>query len=96
MRVTAQALIKQHIEILNELGLHARAAAKLVRTAEAFSSRITLDNGEIEANAKGIMSLMMLAAIPGTHLTLTVEGEDEEQAAAEIVQLINDRFGEES
>lgn len=89
-------MITQKVEVLNVLGLHARAAAKLVQTAEAFYSRISLDNGELEANAKGIMSLMMLAAVPGTVLTLTVEGDDEEQATAAIVQLFNDRFGEES
>jgi len=83
------------IEIINRLGLHARACAKLVKTAAHFESAIALSDGKSSADAKSIMHLMMLAAAQGTRLTLRAEGADSEQAMAAIKQLVEDRFGEE-
>ena len=79
----------------NKLGLHARAAAHLVRVASGFESEIKLVKDEETANAKGIMGLMMLAATQGTQLELQAEGPDEDSAFESIQQLFDSRFGEE-
>ena len=81
--------------IINRLGLHARACAKLVKAAAHYESRIELLQGEKCADAKSIMGLMMLAAPQGSKLTLKADGVDARDAANEILQLINERFGEE-
>jgi phosphocarrier protein HPr len=87
--------IEREIEIINKLGLHARAAAKLVNVASSFSSEIEIEyNGE-SINAKSIMGLMMLAAACGSTVKLSVSGDDYEEAIASIEALFNDRFGEE-
>lgn len=82
------------ITIINKLGLHARASAKLVATASGFSSRITLDRDGKTADAKSIMSVMMLAASQGTELLITTEGDDAAAALQAVCDLINDYFGE--
>jgi phosphocarrier protein len=82
------------ITLINKLGLHARAAAKLVNTISAFSSNITIDKSGQTANGKSIMAVMMLAASCGTELTFTAEGDDAENALSEIAALINNRFDE--
>ncbi|MET0014915.1 MAG: HPr family phosphocarrier protein [Sedimenticola sp.] len=87
-------MIKNDISIINKLGLHARAAAKLVTTAGQFSSEVQLSNNGQQANAKSIMGVMMLAAAQGTVLTLSIDGDDEQEAFDAITTLINDRFGE--
>ncbi|MES9958106.1 MAG: HPr family phosphocarrier protein [Sedimenticola sp.] len=87
-------MIKNDISIINKLGLHARAAAKLVTTAGQFSSEVQLSNNSQQANAKSIMGVMMLAAAQGTVLTLSIDGDDEQEAFDAITALINDRFGE--
>ncbi|MES9935286.1 MAG: HPr family phosphocarrier protein [Sedimenticola sp.] len=87
-------MIKNDISIINKLGLHARAAAKLVTTAGQFSSEVQLSNNSQQANAKSIMGVMMLAAAQGTVLTLRIDGDDEQEAFDAITALINDRFGE--
>lgn len=87
-------MIKSQITIINKLGLHARAAAKLVNTATAFSSQIQLGNGQRMVDAKSIMSVMMLAASKGTTLDIEVDGRDEELAFNAIEEIINDKFGE--
>jgi len=90
-------MIKKNISLSNKLGLHARAAAKLVSTAERFSAEVYLnrmDNGMI-ASAKSIMGLMMLSASCGTPLTLSAEGEDAEKALLSVIHLIEKKFGEE-
>jgi phosphocarrier protein len=81
-------------EIVNKLGLHARASAKLTQTASAFSSEIWITRNERRVNAKSIMGVMMLAAGKGSTVTLEAEGADAEAALAAILQLIGDRFGE--
>ena len=81
-------------EIINKLGLHARASAKLTQAASAFSSEIWLTRNERRVNAKSIMGVMMLAAGKGSTVTVEAEGADAEQALAAILQLIGDKFGE--
>ncbi len=87
-------MIKSEITIINKLGLHARAAAKLVNTASAFSSQIQLGNEQRMVDAKSIMSVMMLAASKGTTLNIEVEGRDEDAALKAIEEIVNDKFGE--
>ena len=87
-------MIRESITIINQLGLHARAAAKLVACAEAYQSSIQLARDGREVDGKSIMSVMMLAASCGTDIELIIEGEDEQQARDALVALINDRFGE--
>ena len=87
-------MINRSVEIINKLGLHARAASKFVKTASAFSSEITLKKGNRSANGKSIMGVMMLAASRGSMLELSADGADEEQAMAALEKLIADRFGE--
>ena len=86
--------MQQEIEIINKLGLHARAAAKLVSTASQFGAEITIRREGREANAKSIMSVMMLAASRGTQVTVEAEGEDAQEAVQALVDLVADRFGE--
>jgi phosphocarrier protein len=81
-------------EIVNKLGLHARASAKLTQTASAFASEIWLTRNGRRVNAKSIMGVMMLAAGKGASVTVEAEGADAEAALAAILQLIGDKFGE--
>lgn len=83
------------VTIKNKLGLHARAAAKLVNTANRFESSVALKNADNQADAKSIMGIMMLAAAQGVELELTVDGEDEDEALEAVVSLIDNLFGEE-
>ncbi len=87
-------MIKHQITIINKLGLHARAAAKLVNTASRFSSSIMIGIDTNMVDAKGIMSIMLLAASKGTMLDIEVTGSDEEQAMSAICALINNKFDE--
>ncbi|MCU7843616.1 MAG: HPr family phosphocarrier protein [Candidatus Thiodiazotropha sp. (ex Monitilora ramsayi)] len=88
-------MLNQEIEIINKLGLHARAAAKLVSCASIYRSDVYLLRNGQRVNGKSIMGVMMLAANQGTVLQLEVNGEDETQALQALIDLINDRFGEE-
>jgi phosphocarrier protein HPr len=81
-------------EIVNKLGLHARASAKLTQTASTFASEIWLTRNGRRVNAKSIMGVMMLAAGKGSSVTVEAEGADAEAALAAILQLIGDKFGE--
>lgn len=83
------------ITIINKLGLHARAAAKLINTTTRFSSDIRIFKDGREVDGKSIMSVMMLAASKGTELTITADGTDQEDAISAIATLINNRFDEE-
>lgn len=87
-------MISMTIEIINELGLHARASSKLVMLAGKFRSNITITKDNKSANAKSLMTVMMLAANRGSRITLSVDGPDEEAAINEITALINSKFGE--
>ena len=89
-------MVERHVVITNRLGLHARAAALLVRTANAFQSAIRLERVDktAAADAKSILSVLMLAASRGTELRVTAEGADEEQAINELCGLFSSGFGE--
>ncbi len=89
-------MLKSEVKIVNRLGLHARAAAQVVRLAEKFESVITLARSDNEntANAKSILSILTLAAARGTVLIVKVEGNDEEKALAAIEEVFADGFGE--
>jgi phosphocarrier protein HPr len=87
-------MIKQNVEIINKLGLHARASSKLTQTASQFSSEIWIEKSGRKVNAKSIMGVMMLAAAQGSNITLEANGSDEAAAIAALQALINDYFGE--
>jgi phosphocarrier protein len=87
-------MIRKELDIINRLGLHARAAAKFVTCASTFQSHVQLERQGRRVNGKSIMGVMMLAAACGTRITLELEGSDEEQAAAALEALVADRFGE--
>ena len=81
-------------DIINKLGLHARASAKLTQTASAFQSEVWITRNGRRVNAKSIMGVMMLAAGQGSSVSIEATGADAEQALAAILQLIGDKFGE--
>jgi phosphocarrier protein len=85
---------QRDVEIVNRLGLHARASAKLTQTAAKFSSDVFMTRNGRRINAKSIMGVMMLAAPKGSLVTLEVSGADEADAMAALVKLIAERFGE--
>jgi phosphocarrier protein HPr len=87
-------MIKQEVEIINKLGLHARASTKLTQTASQFNSEIWIEHKGRRANAKSIMGVMMLAASKGSKVTFETNGADEQPALEALVVLINDKFGE--
>ena len=87
-------MIKQDIEIINKLGLHARASTKLTQTASQFASEIWIERNGRRVNAKSIMGVMMLAAAKGAIITIEATGADETAAMAALQALINDYFGE--
>lgn len=87
-------MIREHITIINKLGLHARAAAKLVAAASHHSSTVQVFKDGRQADAKSIMAVMMLAASKGSELTFEIEGSDEDRAWEAISTLINNRFDE--
>jgi phosphocarrier protein len=82
------------ITIINKLGLHARASAKLTQLASQYPCEVTLERKGRKINAKSIMGVMMLAAGIGSEVTLETTGEKDQEAFDAIVQLIQDRFGE--
>lgn len=84
----------KEITIINKLGLHARAAAKLVQTASAYSSDISVLYNNKKVSAKSIMGIMMLAASRGTTIEIVASGKDEQEAMHALENLIVDRFGE--
>ena len=88
-------MLKKTLTIVNKLGLHARAAAKLVQLASSFESEIQVKRQKREVNGKSIMGVMLLAASKGTEIELTVSGADETVALEQLVALIENRFGEE-
>ena len=87
-------MVQREITITNRLGLHARAAAKLVGTASGYSADITLEKNGQRVNGKSIMGVMMLAASQGSVLRITIAGEREDEAMQALVELIDDKFGE--
>jgi len=87
-------MISESITIVNKLGLHARAASRLVNCASQFESEVFITRKGNRVNAKSIMGVMMLAASKGVELELEVDGGDEQECRDALVELINDRFGE--
>jgi phosphocarrier protein len=87
-------LPQTRLTVVNPLGLHARAASKFVNLAKTFESDVRLGKEDTQADGKSIMSVMLLAAPLGSHLTLTVTGPDEEEAFAALEALIVNGFGE--
>ncbi len=89
-------MIELEVEICNRLGLHARAAAKLVQTAGGFQSRVLLIKDGGEADGKSILGVLLLAAPQGSRLRVRCDGPDEAEAMRAVVGLIDGRFGEEA
>lgn len=91
-------MIRQTVLVENKLGLHARAAAKLVRLASQFSSEIYLSREGVpqQIDSKSILGILMLGASQGTHLVISVDGQDQAEAAEAIRLLFEEKFGEES
>ena len=89
-------MLEAKVKVVNQLGLHARAAAQLVRMAAKFKSRIILirEDNHVIADAKSILSVLTLAAAKGTEIILRVEGIDEPAALQTTVELFTDGFGE--
>lgn len=87
-------MISREIEIINKLGLHARASAKLTQLAAKYQSEVWMTRNQRRVNAKSIMGVMMLAAGKGSTVMLETEGPDEQECMASLVQLIGERFGE--
>ena len=87
-------MIEREIEIVNKLGLHARASAKLTQLAAKFESDVWMTRNKRRVNAKSIMGVMMLAAGKGARVTLEIEGVDEQACFSALAGLINDKFGE--
>jgi len=86
--------LNRNIEIINKLGLHARAAAQFVQLASSFNSHIEFEKDNRRVNGKSIMGVMMLAAAKGSEITLYTDGKDEEESMKQLEQLINNRFNE--
>ena len=86
--------MKQSITVINKLGLHARASAKLTKLAGSFPCQVWLSRGERRVNAKSIMGVMMLAAGVGSQLEIETMGDQEKEAMEALIGLINDKFGE--
>ncbi|HDL19226.1 MAG TPA: HPr family phosphocarrier protein [Bacteroidetes bacterium] len=80
--------------VKNKLGIHARPAALLVRTAAKFSSDIFLTQNSMEINCKSIMNVMGMAAEPGSEITITASGEDEKEAVQKLIELFDNKFEE--
>ena len=85
---------RRELEIINKLGLHARASAKLTQAAAQFSAEIWISRNDRRVNAKSIMGVMMLAAARGTKVVVETDGADEVEALEALAQLLADRFGE--
>jgi phosphocarrier protein HPr len=87
-------MLQREVEIVNKLGLHARASAKLTQLAARYQSDVQMSRNGRKVNAKSIMGVMMLAAGKGTKVTIETDGPDESDAMDAIVSLIGEYFGE--
>ena len=87
-------MLQQDVQIINKLGLHARASAKLTQLASQFPCEVWLSRNDRRVNAKSIMGVMMLAAAKGATISIETNGEQEQEAMSAILALINDYFGE--
>lgn len=88
-------MIEENVKIQNKHGLHARPAAQFVKIAGKFKSDIKVFKDGLEVNGKSIMGIMMLAAEPGSEITLNINGDDENEALAALKELITNKFYEE-
>ena len=86
--------MKQNITVINKLGLHARASAKLTKVACSFPCQVWISRADRRVNAKSIMGVMMLAAGVGSQLEIETMGYQEKEAMEALIGLINDKFGE--
>lgn len=87
-------MLEQHVEIINERGMHARAASKFVHLASSFDCQIKLIKGTVEVDGKSILGLLLLQGAKGTTMTIKTDGGDEQEAMDALTGLINDKFGE--
>ena len=87
-------MLQQDVEIINKLGLHARASAKLSQVANQFKSEVHLERNGNKVNAKSIVGVMMLAAAKGSAIGIETSGPDESEAMQALIGLIQDKFGE--
>jgi phosphocarrier protein len=87
-------MMQVELEIINKLGLHARASAKLTQLASKFNSEVWVTRNNKRVNGKSIMGVMMLAAGKGSKITLETVGEDEQECSTAIAALVAERFGE--
>ena len=87
-------MLQREVEIINKLGLHARASAKLTQVAGHYTADIWLSRNSKRVNAKSIMGVMMLAAAKGSSVLIEANGPDEEEALLALTQLVADKFGE--
>jgi phosphocarrier protein len=87
-------MVERQVEIVNRLGLHARAAAKLVHLSNRFQSRITIQKDGQEVDGKSILGLLLLAAAHGSQLVIRCDGEDESEAIDALAELVALRFEE--
>lgn len=87
-------MLQQEVEIINRLGLHARASAKLTQVAGQFTAEVWVARNGRRVNAKSIMGVMMLAAAKGSRITVETNGADESAAMQAVTTLIADKFGE--
>jgi phosphocarrier protein len=87
-------MLQQEVLIINKLGLHARASAKLTQLASGYKCEVMMSRNNRRVNAKSIMGVMMLAAAKGTTVVIETSGEDEAEAMQALLALINDYFGE--
>tara|TARA_R110002012_G_scaffold129438_2_gene281895 strand:+ start:1136 stop:1429 length:294 start_codon:yes stop_codon:yes gene_type:complete len=86
--------VKRDLTIVNQRGLHARAAAKFVKLADTFVAAISVTKGDTTVSGRSIMGLMMLAAAPGCTIHVAAEGQDAQDALDAIAQLVDDKFDE--
>ena len=86
---------EQRLQIVNELGIHARAATKFVQTANKFQSNVAVEKDGQSVNGKSIMGVLMLVAAKGTHIVVRCDGPDADAALVAISTLVRDKFGEE-
>ena len=87
--------LNKEVEIINKLGMHARAAAKFVQLATRFESHVEIERNSKRINGKSIMGVMMLAANKGSHITIHADGDDAELCIEQLELLVNNRFDEE-
>ncbi len=89
-----EQIVRRRVEIVNDRGLHARAAARFVKLAQTFAADINVHRGEMSVSGRSIMGLMMLAAGPGCEIEIEAKGPDAAAAAAALVKMVSDHFGE--